>query len=888
MTSKLAAILWSILAVVLLSACNSDATPTASSPAPPSMPQIVTQPTSQTVALGAMATFSIGASGTAPLAYQWKLNGTAIAGATAASYTTPAATSADNGSSITCVVTNAAGSVTSSAAVLNVNVPPQITTQPGNQTVAAGQTATFSVTAGGSQLTYQWSRNGVAIAGATAAVYTTPATTSADNGALFSVVVANSAGSVTSNNATLTVTAASAGAPQITTQPTGKTVNVGQTATFTVVASGGGTLSYQWKKGGTAIAGATAASYTTAAAVSTDNGAVFTVVVTNSAGSTTSSAATLTVNFPPQITTQPANRTVTVGQTATFSVVAIGSGTLSYQWQKGATPIAGATSASYTTPATFIGDSGATFAVVVTNSLGSITSNSATLTVTAASAGTDVVTYKYDVLRSGTNSTETVLTPANVNSTKFGLLRNLSVDSNVDAPALYLSGFSISGVSHNVVFVATENNSVYAFDSDSGTALWHVSLTLSGESPSDDHGCSQVEPSIGITSTPVIDRSAGTIFLVAMTKDGSGNYHQRLHALNLTTGAERSGSPTEITATYGSTSFAPGQYAERAGLLLSNGTLYTTWTSHCDNANYGGWIITLSESTYALTGALNVAPGSSGSGYGNQGPAIWMSDGGPAADSAGSIYFLTGNGRFETSLNGGGFPNGGDYGNSFVKLNSSASSPAVTDYFTMSNEITESANDTDLGSGGILLFPDLTDGSGTVRHLAVGAGKDGAMYVVNRDNLGKFNAGSNNSQIWQFLPGVLGSGIWSTPAYFNGNLYYGPQGGSILAFPVANALVAGTPSSQTATNFAYPGSSPSVSANGTANGILWAYEHNGGTAVLHAYDATNLATELYNSNQAAASRDHFGAPNKFITVTVADGKVFTTSTNSVAVFGLLP
>jgi hypothetical protein len=201
--------------------------------------------------------------------------------------------------------------------------------------------------------------------------------------------------------------------------------------------------------------------------------------------------------------------------------------------------------------------------------------------------------------------------------------------------------------------------------------------------------------------------------------------------------------------------------------------------------------------------------------------------------------------------------------------------------------VTESANDTDLGSGGILLLPDMTDSGGTVRHLAIGAGKDTNLYVVNRDNMGKFNAGSNNSQIWQYLPGVLGGGIWSTPAYFNGTVYYGPVGNNLLAFPVANAMVSGSPSSHSPATFAYPGTSPVISANGTANGIVWAHEH-GSVAVLHAYDATNLATELYNSNQAAGSRDQFGLPNKFIAVTVADGKVFVASTNSVAVFGLLP
>jgi hypothetical protein len=770
-------------------------------------------------------------------------------------------------------------------------VSPQLTTQPANQTVAVGATATFSVVATGTApLSYQWMLNGAAVAGATSAAYTTPATTAANSGESFTCVVSNSAGSMTSSAAVLTVNTP----PQITTQPTSQTVNAGITATFLVAATGTAPLTYQWRRNGTNISGATGTTYTTPVTAGSDNGAVFTVVVTNSVGNATSNGATLTVNSAPQITTQPANRTVTVGQTATFTVAATGNPALTYQWKKGGTVIAGATNASYTTPVTVLGDSGSTFTVVLTNTLGTATSNVATLTVTAAPIGTNVLTSKNDLLRSGLNSTETVLTPANVNSTNFGLLRNLAVDSYVDAQPLYVSGLRISGVSHNVVFVATENNSVYAFDSDTGATLWQVSLNGTKETPSDTHNCNQVVPTIGITSTPVIDLNAGangTLFAVAMSLDQSSNYHQRLHALNLTTGAELAGAPTEITATYGSTSFAPGQYEERAGLLLLNGTIYTTYSSHCDEAIYGGWIIAFSESTYAITGVLNVAPGASstsGTGFGNQGPAIWMADGGPAADAAGNVYLLTANGLFETTLTNG-FPSGGDYGNSFLKLSLSGSSPIVADYFTMSNEVTESGGDTDLGSGGILLLPDMTDSGGTVRHLAIGAGKDSNLYVVNRDNMGHFNASSNNGQIWQYLPDALSGGIFSTPAYFNGSLYYGPVGNNLLAFSVVNAMVAASPSSRSATAFAYPGTSPVVSANGTANGIVWAYEKSStGVAILHAYDATNLATELYNSNQAANSRDQFGAPNKFIAVTVADGKVFAASTNSVAVFGLLP
>ncbi len=502
-------------------------------------------------------------------------------------------------------------------------------------------------------------------------------------------------------------------------------------------------------------------------------------------------------------------------------------------------------------------------------------------------ATTDVVTFKFDVLRTGQNTTESILTTANVNSSTFGLLRNLAVDGNVDAQPLYLSKLTVGGATHNVVFIATENNSAFAFDADTGAQLWKVSLTGSGETTSDPRSCTQVTPQIGITSTPVIDRNAsahGAMYLVAMTKDSSGNYHQRLHALDVTTGAELTGSPAEISATYLSTSFAPGQYEERAALLLLNGTIYTSWTSHCDHSPYGGWVIAYSQSSLAQTGVLNLGAGATGAGYGGQGPGIWMSGDGPAADAAGNVYLLTGNGAFETTLNAGGYPNLGDYGNSFVKISASGGALSVADYFALTNGVAESNNDQDLGSGGIMLLPDITDAGGTVRHLALGAGKDGNMYVVSRDSMGKFSASANN--IWQELDGALG-GIFSSPAYFNNFIYYGSLYGSLKAFSVTNAQVSGAAVSQTATSFGYPGTSPVVSANGTTNGIVWAYE-NATPAVLHAYDATNLAHELYNSNQAANGRDQFGAGNKFIAPTVADGKVFVATTTSVGVFGLLP
>jgi hypothetical protein len=581
---------------------------------------------------------------------------------------------------------------------------------------------------------------------------------------------------------------------------------------------------------------------------------------------------------------------VSAGQTATFTVTATGAAPLTYQWQRNASPIAGATAPAYTTAVTTLGDTGSSFAVVVTDAGGSTTSRSAMLTVTsgAVPAGTDVLTYKNDLSRSGQNLSETTLTPSNVTSSSFGLLRNLAVDGKVDAQPLYVSQLSVSGSAHNAVFAATEHDSVYAFDADTGSALWHVSLLGTGETLSDAHGCDQVVPEIGITSTPVIDRGAGAhgvLYVVAMSKDASSTYHQRLHALDLATGAELLNGPVEITATYptaagGTTTFSPAQYEERAALLLLNGTVYTSWTSHCDIAPYFGWIIAYSASTLARTAVLNVAPNSGG-----VGPSIWMSGGGPAADSSGNIYLLTANGAFETTMDANGFPSAHDYGNSFLKISTAGGSLSVADYFTMYNEVAESAADQDLGSGGEMLLPDLTDAGNTVRHLVIGAGKDGNIYIVNRDSMGKFNP-SGNSQIWQQVSGALTSSIFSTPAYFNGTVYYGDVGATLKAFAISSAKLAATPQSQSATQFVFPGTAPSVSAKGTTNAIVWAHE-NTNPAVLHAYDAANLAHELYNSNQAAGNRDQFGTGNKFITPTVADGKVLVGTTAGVAVFGLL-
>jgi hypothetical protein len=505
--------------------------------------------------------------------------------------------------------------------------------------------------------------------------------------------------------------------------------------------------------------------------------------------------------------------------------------------------------------------------------------------VTLESAGgVDVVTYHNDAGRTGQNLNETTLTLANVNVNTFGRAGFYSVDGKVDAQPLYLSAVTVpnQGV-RNMLYIATEHDSVYGLDADNGAVIWRVSLLGSGETPSDSRGCGQVVPEIGITATPVIDRARNAIYVVAMSKNTAGTYFQRLHALDVTSGAELFGGPRLVQANYPGTGagssggvvpFDPKQYEERAGLTIVNGRLITAWTSHCDIDPYTGWIMAYDPATLAQTSVLNVTPN------GSRG-AFWMAGGGPAADAAGNIYLLDGNGTFDTTLDGNGFPNRGNFGNAFLKISTSGAL-AVADYFATFDTVSQSNADRDLGSGATIVLPDLTDAGGAVRHLAVGAGKDAHIYVVDRDAMGKWNASIN--QVYQDISGALSGGVFSMPAYFNGTVYYGASGDSIKAFPVVNARVASTASSRSARTFAYPGATPGISASGTANAIVWAVE-NTNPAVLHAYDARDLTRELYNSNQAPNSRDAFGAGNKFITPTIVNGRVYVGTTNGVAVFG---
>jgi outer membrane protein assembly factor BamB len=518
------------------------------------------------------------------------------------------------------------------------------------------------------------------------------------------------------------------------------------------------------------------------------------------------------------------------------------------------------------------------------------------LTALLATAGTapaqDVLTWHNDNARTGQNLKENVLTLQNVNPKTFGKLFVIHVDGKVDAEPLFVKGLQIPrhGM-QNVLYVATEHDSVYAFNAGTGSLFWHVRLLKAGETPSDNRGCGQVVPEIGITSTPVIDRHRGphgTLYVVAMSKDQQGRYYQRLHALDLQNGNEEIGGPVDIHATYpgrGDTShngmdvFDPKQYEERAALLLSNGTVYTSWASHCDIDPYNGWVMGYNARTLKQEGALDFTPnGEKGS--------VWQSGAGPAADPQGYIYLLAANGSFDTKLNARGFPSQGDFGNSFLKISVQGGKLSVADYFTMYNVMAENDRDDDLGSGGPMVMPPMKDASGKTRRLVVGAGKDLSIYVANRENMGKFNP-RNNQNIYQEVPHALRHSFSRPiPAYFDGRLYYASTDDTLREYRFHNARLVPKPVSETTMNFNYPGATPGISADGLRNGIVWVTE-NRDPAVLHAYDAGDLAHELYNSNKAPQGRDHFGAGNKFITPMIANGKVYVGTTDGVGVFGLL-
>lgn len=498
-----------------------------------------------------------------------------------------------------------------------------------------------------------------------------------------------------------------------------------------------------------------------------------------------------------------------------------------------------------------------------------------------------VLTYHNDNLRTGQNSAETSLTPEDVNSSTFGKLTSYPVDGTIFAQPLYVPNVKIphKGV-HNVVYVVTENDSAYAFDADGliATPLWHHSFinlkTGVTPIPSNSNEVNSVGSKIGITSTPVIDPVGGTIFISAATKNKKGVFAQRIHALNLTTGAERFGAKLIAASVHaqgdgsknGVISFSPVSQLQRSGLLLNQGVVYLAFASQGNNQPYHGWVLGYNTSGLKQAATFNDSPNGAAAG-------ISESGNGPAADSSGNVFVASGNGTFDADTGGS------DYGESLFELQRAKSALQVVDYFTPWDAAALQADNLDLGSSGPMLLPDQQSGP---PHLAIVGDAEGTIYVVNRDNLGHFNSGGD--QIVQELPTEFGAGIFSSPAYFNSRVYFGSSGNPLVSFPLQGGqLNTDTGIAVSSHTFPFPGTTPAISSNGPNNGIVWAVDTSGfstsSSAVLYAFDALTL-NELYDSTQAG-SRDVAGAAVEFSIPVVANGKVYMGTQTELDIYGQL-
>ncbi|HWY57074.1 MAG TPA: hypothetical protein VNZ03_21585 [Terriglobales bacterium] len=515
-----------------------------------------------------------------------------------------------------------------------------------------------------------------------------------------------------------------------------------------------------------------------------------------------------------------------------------------------------------------------------------------------------VLTYHNDNLRTGENTNETTLTPSNVNVSTFGKLHSFPLDSLAYGQPLYVPSLQIRGGVHNVVFVITENNSVYAFDADFkvSTPLWHTNLGIpvpcSASQPVSGSNCNLVYLTsvIGITATPVIDLTQGThgaIYVEGRTDPNhAGKYFHVLHKYDLSTGKDLPGSPVVIKGSVhgtgrdnvnGIVTFNQASENDRGALLLANGIVYVPFASINDAPIFHGWIFGYDATTMKRRYIFNATPNNTTNhgGDGEQG-GIW--NGTIEADANNVLFTVTGNGSWDDTVN--------DWGNSYLKLHPSTGKLQVTDFFTPA-ALAFDTHDTDLGTNAAILLPDQT---GTYPHVMLSGDKNGTVYVVNRDNMGKYD--SSGDQILQEIPGAVGVHIansrdcnsthndcnYGTAAYWNGNVYFSGVNDNVKAFAIANGQLSG-PTSKSPTTYGFPGATPSVSSSGTSNGIVWVVQPI--ISILHAYDATNLANELYNSTQASGGRDSLGSNTKFAPPTVVNGKVYIGTKSALVVYGLL-
>jgi hypothetical protein len=753
-------------------------------------------------------------------------------------------------------------------------------------------TATLTATGGTPPLTWSVTSGtlppGLALAAASGTISGTPSAPVANTPLTFTVADSDNPQQIKTLSATLTIAAALA----VTTEslPNGQ-IGVAYSATLN---ASGGTAPYTWSvASGTLPAGLSldaAAGTVTGTPTVAANQTPLTFSVQDSSSTTLAASAKLTVNVSPariSITITPRGTGLTVSQSlaisattddnagVTWSVAPSGGGSFSKT-----TSLSGE-ALTYTAPA-----APGSYTITASSNTDGTQSATAIIGVTDLAG---VYTYHNGLARDGVNAQEYALTTANVTGASFGKLFSCSVDGSIHSQPLWVANVTVNGVMRNLVFVATQHDSLFAFDADANPCVevWAVSLIDpphggSGDERTVPNGSSDrlvgsgnfdIAPEIGVTSTPVIDPSSATLYVLSKSMDSAGvNFYQRLHAIDLTTGNEKPGSPTTISATYPGTgdggttvTFNARTSFQRTGLALVNGTIYLAWASHEDAPPYYGWMAgyTYDGSAFAQASVLNITPNF---GYGG----IWMSGAAPAADAANNLYVLSGNGVFDAA--NASAPNN-DYGDSFLQLSSAL---VVSQYFTPSNEDFDNANDRDFGAGGAALLADLPATS-PVSHLVIGGGKEGYLYVVNRDQMG----GHADANLWQKID--MYGPIFSTGALWNGQLYIAAAGQPLNAYlldAVSGQFKLSRSTISPAAGFGFPGSTPAVSAHGASNAILWAIDTHAyctnqaacGPAVLHAYDASDISKELWNS--AAAAADMAGNAVKFAVPTIANGKVY--------------
>jgi hypothetical protein len=678
-------------------------------------------------------------------------------------------------------------------------------------------------------------------------------------------------------------------------------VPVATLVAYPTVVPSGGTSALTWSSTNAAACTATGGWSGTLPASGTRSTGALTATTsyylscTGAGGTSNVAMATVTIANG-TVTVSPNIAAITLGQKQQFTAAVPGGGAATWTVDgiaAGNGVIGTISSSGLYTPGTAVG----THAIVATSIANSSQSGSAVAAVTDLAG---VYTYHNDLARDGTNRQEYALTTANVNTSGFGKLFSCPVDGAVYAQPLWVANLTLNGAQHNVVFVATEHDSLFAFDADAApcTVLWTVSLIDAGHGGSGGEttvpsgptgnlvgvGYGDITPEIGVTGTPVIDPAAMVLYVVSKSVNSAQTtFYQRLHAIDLTTGNEKAGSPATIAGTFpgtgdgGSTvTFSPRQQNQRSGLVLVNGALCVAWAAHEDALPYYGWVMSYTYDGTAFTprNVLNVTPNSHGGG-------IWMDGGAMAADSSNNLYALTGNGTFDASSTAA--PNT-DYGDSMLQLSGSLT---ISQYFTPSDQLSDDQNDADFGSGGAAVLADLPAGS-PVTHLVVGGGKDGNLYVLNRDALG----GLGDAAAVQRL--AIGHGLFSTGAFWNDTLYVAGAGGALSAYSLSLSQAQFSLSSASSKIYGWPGGTPSVSAAGAQGGIVWILDNNlyctkqslgCGPAVLHAYDAANLASELWNSAQSTA--DAAGNAVKFTVPTVANGRVYvgTRGNNSGGAYG---